>query len=201
MKEQGTTEWVTSDVHLGHGNILLYCKRPWLRDGDWYKTDGDRPAWVSGDIKDARTNEMNEAMVRSWNEVVNPGDTVKHIGDFCFTSSKQRRTPADWEARLNGKIVHFKGNHDRSRDIKGMLTSATMKAGGYEMLLIHRPPARIEEIPDFCDVVLCGHVHEAWDHKWVGNILILNVGVDVRGFKPWRMDAVVGEVEKLKRQR
>jgi calcineurin-like phosphoesterase family protein len=201
-------ELLTSDMHLGHGNILLYCKRPWLRDGDWYETEKTRPAfcgkvkkrpaWVSAEIKKARTDEMNEALVREWNLVVSPEDTVKHLGDFYFHSN-DGKDAVYWEGRLNGKIVHIKGNHDRSRKIKGMMDSATMSVAGHEFLLQHRPPERIEEIPDFCDAVLCGHVHEAWEYKWVGGILVLNVGVDVRNFRPMAVDAVVGEVERLQK--
>lgn len=193
-------EFLTADLHLGHGNIILYCKRPWLRDGDWIEVEFGRPKWVSQEIKEARTIEMNESLVRNWNSVVSPEDTVKHIGDFCFSRANADEDAAFWESQLNGKIVHIKGNHDRSRKIKGMLKSATMSAGGHEFLLQHHPPTRAEEIPDFCDVVLCGHVHEAWDHKWLDDVLIFNVGVDVRKFMPMPIDGVIGEVDRLQRE-
>lgn len=191
-------EFLTSDIHLGHGNIILYCKRPWLSDDDWYETEEERPRWVSTDIKKARTDEMNEALVREWNSVVSPGDTVKHLGDFYFDNGDGKDV-AYWEKRLNGKIVHIKGNHDRSKKIKGMIMSATMKVAGHEFLIQHRPPERREEVPDFCDAVLCGHVHEKWDHIWVDGVLVVNVGVDVRNFRPMALDEVVGQVERLQR--
>ena len=183
----------------------MYCKRPWLQEGDVIEVADtgvpfERPKWVSKEIKEARTLEMNEALVLNWNEVVSAEDTVKHLGDFCFYRSGGAEDAAYWESKLNGKIVHFKGNHDRRKQIKGMLGSATMKAGGHEFLLQHHPPGRIEEIPDFCDVVLCGHVHEAWEHKWVEHVLIVNVGVDVRDFKPMALDEIIGVVDKLQRE-
>ena len=193
-----TREFLSSDCHWNHGNIIMYCNRPWLRPGDVIKgLAGERDKWVSKEIKEARTREMNEAMVEGWNSVVNPEDEVKHLGDFCFFNKRSGMDAAYWEKKLNGKIIHIKGNHDRRSDIKGMLNSATMKAGGYEFFLQHHPPSRIEEIPDFCDVVLCGHVHEAWDHKWVGGVLVVNVGVDVRAFLPWSVDNMLAEVDSL----
>jgi len=179
----------------------MYCKRPWLREGDVIKVPGERDQWVSKEIKEARTVEMNKALVENWNAVVSPEDEVKHLGDFCFWRRGSEEDAAYWEKKLNGKIVHFKGNHDRSRHIKGMLRVGTIKAGGHEFLLQHHPPERIEEIPDFCDVVLCGHVHEVWEHKWVGDVLVVNVGVDVRNFRPMSMDELLGVVNKLQHER
>lgn len=193
-------EFFTSDTHWNHGNILLYCDRPWLQDSDWYESkDTGRRRWVSEEIKKARTEEMNEAMVELWNSVVEPDDTVKHLGDVFFGIGDGRDIRY-WESRLNGKIVYIKGNHDRKNQIKGMLTSATMKVSGHELFLTHRPPQRKEEIPDFCDAVICGHVHEKWDYTWADGILVLNVGVDVRKFKPMGLDEVVGEIERLHRK-
>lgn len=194
-------EWLSADLHLSHGNIAMYCGRPWLQEGDVIELPGERPKWVSPEIKEARTVAMNKDLVRNWNEIVSPEDTVKHLGDFCFWRAGSKEDAAYWESQLNGKIIHFKGNHDRSRQIKGMLNIATMKAGGHEFLLQHHPPGRIEEIPDFCDVVLCGHVHEAWEYKWVGHVLIVNVGVDVREFKPMSLDKIISTVDKLQRER
>ena len=191
-------EFIISDMHLGHGNILLYCGRPWLRDEDWYETEGERPKWASPEIKKARTNEMNEAMVGEWNAVVSPEDTVKHLGDFYFDNG-DGKDAAYWENRLNGKIIHIKGNHDRSKQIKGMLLSATMNVAKRDFFIRHKPIERASEMPSRCEAMLCGHVHEKWDHKWVDGVLVVNMSVDVRKFRPMGVDEVVGEVERLKR--
>lgn len=41
------------------------------------------------------------------------------------------------------------------------------------------------------DVMLCGHVHNRWDepHRTDGALLI-NVGVDVRGFRPMPLEDI-----------
>ena len=56
--------WFTADTHLGHQNIIKYCNRP-------FKT----------------LDEMDTAIIRNWNERVDPDDTVLVLGDFCFRNS------------------------------------------------------------------------------------------------------------------
>lgn len=43
--------WFTSDLHLGHANICLYCNRPWLKDGDY---DLEKKQGVSDELREAR---------------------------------------------------------------------------------------------------------------------------------------------------
>lgn len=51
--------FVTSDLHLGHYNIIRYCKRPFNN-----------------------LDDMNTKLVRNWNSVVSPKDTVYFLGDL-----------------------------------------------------------------------------------------------------------------------
>ena len=194
--------WVTSDAHLGHANIIPYCGRPWLQPGDFIwekKVEGirQRGQWVSKKIKEQRSEKMSADLISGWNEEVHPGGTVYHIGDFCL-SRWEKKSAYEWECRLNGTVVHIVGNHDRSNGVRG-LTCAVLEVMGHSMFLIHRPIHRVEEVPDDCDIVLCGHVHEAWDHKWVEDKLLLNVGMDVRGFKPWKLRHAIEEAERLQK--
>jgi calcineurin-like phosphoesterase family protein len=157
-----TRVWFTSDTHFNHQAIIDYCGRP-FRTPDGHL-----------DVQ-----KMNEALVANWNATVGPNDTVYHLGDFAFGPTP---LAARWAARLNGHKVLVKGNHDR-------LTVTAYRSMGFERIekrwklgriyLIHWPP------PDFaapfgCEVVLCGHVHENWARQ--GDCI--NVGVDVRGFRP-----------------
>jgi len=75
-----------SDCHFGHDKIIEYTGRPFKN-----------------------VKHMNEEIVKRWNAVVNPEDLVYHVGDFSFKGQNNARA---WEQRLNGKIVHIKGNHD-----------------------------------------------------------------------------------------
>jgi len=191
---------VTSDLHLLHANILPYCNRPWLQEGDFIWNPPEpgkhrRGKWVSKEIKEQRAREMTDALTENWNMEVRPGDTTYHIGDFCLCRW-MKLTPFDLEQNLNGKVVHIVGNHDRSNGVRG-LKYAMLEVMGHSILLIHRPIHRVEELPDDCDIVFCGHVHEKWAYRWVEDRLLLNVGVDVRGFYPWRLRDAIAEAERL----
>jgi calcineurin-like phosphoesterase family protein len=81
----------TSDTHFGHMGV---CK--FMRDDGVTKL---RP-WDSPE-------EMDEAMVKLWNETVKPTDKVYHLGDVVIN-----RKALKIMSRLNGDKVLIKGNHD-----------------------------------------------------------------------------------------
>lgn len=53
--------------------------------------------------------EMDETMINLWNSVVDPKDTVYHVGDFAFNKKHQY-----YLDNLNGHIHLVMGNHDDS---------------------------------------------------------------------------------------
>lgn len=77
--------WLTSDLHFGHANVIKYCNRPFL------------------DV-----NEMNEILIKNWNEVVSLEDTIYVLGDFAMAA----RYVEQVLPRLNGKKILILGNHD-----------------------------------------------------------------------------------------
>ena len=82
--------FLVSDTHFGHAGV---CK--FLRDDGTKLRPWDDPA------------EMDEEMVRRWNETVRPNDKVYHLGDVVIN-----RRALKTLARLNGDKVLIKGNHD-----------------------------------------------------------------------------------------
>jgi calcineurin-like phosphoesterase family protein len=80
------TIFFTSDHHFGHANIIRFCNRP-FRD----------------------TTEVEEELVRRWNERVGPNDEVYHLGDFALGQREQAERILD---RLNGTKYLILGNHD-----------------------------------------------------------------------------------------
>lgn len=166
----------TSDLHIGHQNIIKYCQRPFK------------------DIDD-----MNESLIRNWNKVVRNGDLVYHIGDFSF-----RERGLEYERRLNGNIVHILGNHDKNSKIKTLIKYAIMKFGKKFVFVTHNPAIDFE-VPEFCDFIICGHVHEKWHYRWTegekDSIPIINVGVDVNMFTPIRLDKLIELYEKIKKEK
>lgn len=82
--------YILSDTHFGHENIIKYCNRPFTS-----------------------VQEMDEAMIKNWNSVVDREDTVLHLGDFGLGKREYIR---DIIGKLNGKKILIKGNHDHWSD-------------------------------------------------------------------------------------
>ena len=194
-------QWLTADLHLGHANICIYSNRPFIMPEDL----GDDGFWVSREAATQCAERMNDGLIARWNERVSPEDTVYHLGDFINRGFAKkvaglRDKASDYEARLNGRIVHILGNHDRNNGLTRGLESATIKAGGKIFLLKHHPVYDPNVDPP-CNAVMCGHVHDNWDHKWEGGMLFINVGVDVRSLRPVRLDEASGLFHKLTNER
>ena len=82
--------WVTSDLHLGHTNIQKFC-----------------PSTRS---RFSNVDEMNETMVREWNELVSVEDKVFILGDVAFLPA---RRAVELLKEMNGTKILIEGNHDR----------------------------------------------------------------------------------------
>lgn len=80
--------YVTSDHHFGHKQIIEYCNRPF-----------------------DSVDEMNNVMIRRWNDTVKKNDVVYHLGDFALGSKKFKE---DTLHKLNGKKILVRGNHDKT---------------------------------------------------------------------------------------
>lgn len=52
---------------------------------------------------------MDEALIKNWNDIIGPDDTVFHLGDFAFGGSQLWN---DTLQRLNGHKILIIGNHD-----------------------------------------------------------------------------------------
>lgn len=76
----------TADEHYGHENIIRYCERPFE---DVY--------------------EMNRALIIRHNEIVKPGDTVIHAGDFTLSNKVFAYGIVE---KLNGNHFFLNGSHD-----------------------------------------------------------------------------------------
>ena len=83
--------FLVSDTHFGHKGMCHFTRS----DGVTKLRPWDTP------------EEMDEAMVKSWNERVGPKDKVYHLGDVVIN----RKSLATM-ARLNGDKVLIRGNHD-----------------------------------------------------------------------------------------
>lgn len=175
--------WFSADLHLGHANIIKYCGRP-------FKS----------------LKEMNETLIKNWNERVKPEDIIFFVGDFCFRNSPGGKkgegtiTKAkEYENKLNGKFIYIKGNHDRNNSCKTIIERLVIKYGGKRVNLVHDP----EHADINYEINFCGHVHQHWKfrriRKGYGFTDIINVGVDVNNFQPKTFEELMKEYNKWKK--
>jgi calcineurin-like phosphoesterase family protein len=87
--------FLVSDTHFGHTGVCRFLRN----DGVTKLRPWDNP------------EEMDEFMVKAWNERVRPNDKVYHLGDVVIN-----RRAMSTLARLNGDKVLIRGNHDIFRD-------------------------------------------------------------------------------------
>lgn len=177
--------WFTSDCHFSHENIIKYCNRP---------------------FKNAE--EMDKRIIDKWNTRVKHDDVVYHIGDFCFKNKDGRHDTSralEFEHKLNGKIIHIKGNHDKNSGVRSAMLCAMLEFGKKQFFLTHVPPENLYGIPDYCDAVLCGHVHEKWKYQILTfpekanrSIPLINVGMDVWNFFPVSKRDILEYLDKIK---
>ena len=87
--------FLVSDTHFGHMGVCKFTRS----DGVTKLRPWDTP------------EEMDEEMIRRWNDRVRPNDKVYHLGDVVIN-----RKALPTLARLNGDKVLIRGNHDIFRD-------------------------------------------------------------------------------------
>jgi calcineurin-like phosphoesterase family protein len=169
------TTWFTSDLHLGHANIIRYSGRPFV------------------DV-----DEMHKALTDRWNANVQPDDTVWVLGDVALGRIDD---VLPMVGALHGRKHLLAGNHDRCWAGHGSRadgwTERYLQAGfaevhqgktrvpvcGRSLLACHFPyrgdshdrDRYVEERPtDSGEWLLHGHVHERWRQRG----RMINVGVD-----------------------
>ena len=95
--------FAVADTHFDHANCIIHDNRPYIRDGDL----DSRKKWVSEAIKQARCDEMNADMAKTWNDTISKDDTVIIVGDFAWHNHRK------WINELNGKKIMIIGSHDK----------------------------------------------------------------------------------------
>ena len=165
----------TSDLHLGHRNIIQLCNRPF-----------------------SSIDEMDQRFIEKWNEKVTDADTVYILGDLMFRNGKP---PEEYLRQLRGKKHLIIGNHDRAWikkcDLSFWFESTSnllyTTDGKHQLTLCHYP------MMSWPHMVRCymvhGHIHTNTDAKYwpliQKNPLMLNAGVDINNFEPVTFDEMV----------
>ena len=131
--------FLVSDTHFGHAGVCRFT----------HPDDPDvklRP-WDNAD-------EMDEEMIRRWNDRVRPSDKVYHLGDVVINRKALKTLH-----RLNGDKVLIRGNHDIFPDVEYREYFRELRA--YHVLngmILSHIPIHPESLGRF-GVNIHGHLH------------------------------------------
>lgn len=170
----------TADEHYDHRNILKYCQRPF-----------------------ANVQEMNDELIRRHNEVVKPGDTVIHIGDFTLGSLG---TALNFMKQLKGTHIFIPGSHDRWMEAPEAFAAVsdlghvlypshlwTRNFNGGICLSTCHYAGRSWPKSHYNSWLLYGHSHG----KLPGMGKSFDAGVDCHDFYPWSLRQITEVMEGL----
>ena len=161
--------YFTSDLHLGHKNILKLSNRPF------------------GEIE-----HHDDTLIDNYNSIISNEDTCYILGDICWNQSYE--TYKNLFNRLNGKKVVVLGNHDNKQALirckkEGLILDVceckTIQIGKTRVFLSHYP---YREWNGFYNGVysVYGHTHGNIDDCKQSTY----IGVDCWEYEPVSWDEV-----------
>ena len=160
----------TSDTHFRHAKILEY--------------EPGRPGET--------IREHDEILIERWNEVVKPGDSVYHLGDFLFGSGRRCTDYVqNYLKRLNGQVHLIIGNHDGKAVRKGNWASVSdiksIQVEGQRLVLCHYSMV-VWRKSHWGAWQLYGHSHGNLEEN--PNRLSTDVGVDCWDYWPVSLEQI-----------
>lgn len=129
--------FLVSDTHFGHAGVCRFLREDGTKLRPW-----DNP------------DDMDEEMVKRWNDTVRPNDKVYHLGDVVINRKALKTL-----ARLNGDKVLIRGNHDIFRDEEYRLYFRELRA--YHVMngmILSHIPIHADSLGRF-GVNIHGHLH------------------------------------------
>lgn len=124
----------------------------------------------------ANIEEMNEYMIRKWNEKVRHNDEVVILGDLSWGKAEETN---ELLRKLKGKLYLIKGNHDYYLNDKKFDSTRFEWIKSYEELQDHKRKVVLCHYPLMCyngqyrldedgnpkTYMLYGHVHDTQDQR------------------------------------
>lgn len=188
-----------ADPHLDHGNIIKYCKRPFLTSTEQGLMDMIDKGLVPQRelrISPQSVKNMTDTIIESINATVRYDDTLVIGGDFCWTTRENRvRRTKELRDRINCRNIYLIwGNHDdrptlQPKDteedratnstitrlyhdkqlFKGCFDQYMFKVDGQHIFMSHYP-ARSWDMAHHGSWMLYGHVHNNLWHEDNGQL-------------------------------
>ena len=170
-----------SDTHFGHAQPFIYEDRGF-----------------------DTVEEMNETIVKNWNSVVGPDDTVYLLGDVIMGGI----TNIKYLARLNGHIEIIAGNHDSDRRIDEYCKLPNITFHGYgdiyktkkrTFYLSHHQQIMKNGDSVYIPWNIHGHTHSKekfseYDHCY-------NVSLDAHNCTPVSLDQIMLDIDNHKKEK
>lgn len=162
----------TSDLHLGHANVIRFQNRPF-----------------------ADVEEMNKTLICNYNSVVQKEDTVYILGDLAYRISADEANTLI--SRLNGRKYLILGNHDRQYD-ESLFEEIThykeIHELGQQFILMHYPIMDWNRMR-YGSIHLHGHIHSVGDEynfeNLINGIRRYDVGVDANNYYPVPIQKII----------
>ena len=174
--------FITSDTHFSHDKDFLWGPR------------GFKNQW-----------EMNEEIIKRWNNTVSPEDDVYILGDIVMSDTE---SGIDALKQLKGKIHIICGNHDT--DAKKALyekcwnvveiCDAKYKKFNKQMFFLSHYPC----LTSNCDedkplnrriINLCGHAHCKNKYNDMDKGLIYHVELDAHDCCPVQIETIIEDIK------
>lgn len=167
-------EWVFSDTHFWHGNILKF-------------TDGNDP--LAPRIRPFNSlADMHDEIIRKCRDVIGPRDIVHHLGDVTFGYK-----PWQLEATLGqipGRKHLYLGNHDKLKgtDLLAYFEKVQLWLPMRKLrLTLSHIPLRLEELRGGTIYNVHGHTHQ----RILPHPNYINVCVEHTSYGPIHVDAIM----------
>ena len=176
-------DFFTSDLHIGHDKPFIY-----------------KPRGFDNII------EHDHAILKNWNSVVKPEDTVYILGDLALGNNI-----SEWNFifyNLKGKKKFIYGNHDTANKIKIYTENYGMENLGFANIYKYSKKWRflLSHYPTYCGnfddylmplVNLSGHTHSK--DKFFNKIdAIYNVALDAHNCFPVSIETIISDIKNKK---
>lgn len=170
------TDFVTSDIHFGHKNIMNFCPETRAR----FKND---------------VEFMNAEIIREWNELIKPEDHTYILGDIAFCTSARA---VNFLNQMNGSKTLIIGNHDTKliKDISfrycfdEITHYKRVVHNGTVVIMFHYPIAEWDQMHRG-SVHLHGHVHGG--KTGLEGSRALDAGMDATGKVAVTLDEMINK--------
>lgn len=171
--------WITSDLHFGHKNIMNFCPVTRAR----FRND---------------VSYMNSMMMKEWNDLIAPEDTVYILGDVAFMSGSDAGRIM---LSLNGTKILVEGNHDRKTLMDATFRSAFAEVhkyldityNGTKVVMFHYPIAEWDQMHRG-SIHFHGHLHG--NTSGLEHFRARDMGMDATGMIAMSMEDAIASAMK-----